>query len=233
MRRKNLAQEMYRDISEGKYDDIIPNLEDRKSFAEDAKNASSAYKKVLETYQKYPEKRAELTSFDLGTKVIDQSNISKTQSFGQPFGQDPFSKTTTDEIKKEATDTRSGLRPKKPTLPKPITVKKQTENDVLKKALEILKEEYEAKISEDFIINGGFQKSIAKKPTFQKFFENVTKLSKGVGSEMIRGAALTPAFEFMNPSNLGPAETTPEYDLEMGRISMDEFMKRLKAEGRL
>jgi hypothetical protein len=38
--------------------------------------------------------------------------------------------------------------------------------------------------------------------------------------------------EILNPPSTGPVEGTPEYDLEMGRISMAEFKKRLKAEGR-
>lgn len=55
---------------------------------------------------------------------------------------------------------------------------------------------------------------------------------KMAGADIARGLAFAPAFEFMAPPSAGPVGGTPEYDLEMGRISMEEFKKLKQREAR-
>jgi hypothetical protein len=63
------------------------------------------------------------------------------------------------------------------------------------------------------------------KPLIQKGSKSASKILKSLGGGIIRGLAQAPAFEFMAPPSLGPAEGTPEYDLEMGRMTLEDYRK--------
>jgi hypothetical protein len=76
-------------------------------------------------------------------------------------------------------------------------------------------------------IGGGQYKPVS--PRLQKIGKSLLGLGNNVAKGLTKGLALAPIYEFLNPPSLGPVAGTPEYELEMGRITMDEF-KRLKQE---
>jgi hypothetical protein len=63
------------------------------------------------------------------------------------------------------------------------------------------------------------------KSLIQKGSKSAAEILKSLGGGIIRGLAQAPAFEFMAPPSLGPAEGTPEYDLEMGRMTLEDYRK--------
>lgn len=128
------------------------------------------------------------------------------------------------EIIEAETKTASGSKPiveKK----SPVTIAPKAKNEAggVKSMLESI---FDEPVSEDMV------KKVQKALNPGQAKMKAGKSIKGLGGGLIQGLAQAPALEFLAPPSAGPAEGTPEYDFEMGRISMAEFKKRLKAEGR-